>query len=147
MTEISGFSNNFSKFCADSCRGISHEFTVPYCPQQNGVAARLNRTIMKEARSTIYHAKLPLEFWAEVCSTTVYPTFECLFSRRPYLSPLKVFGCVSYVHVPDNQRRKLDAKNRKECFCWISSWCQEEKNDLEIKKKYVETRDVQLKTN
>ena len=62
-------------------------------------------------------------------------------------SPLKVFGCVSYVHVQDNQRRKLDAKNRKECFCWISSWCQEEQNDLEIKKKYVATRDVQLKTN
>ena len=29
-------SNNFAKFCGE--KGISHEFTVPYCPQQNGVA-------------------------------------------------------------------------------------------------------------
>ena len=29
-------SNKFTKFCADN--GISQEFTVPYCPQQNGVA-------------------------------------------------------------------------------------------------------------
>ena len=72
----------------------------------------------------LYHAKLPLESWAEACSTAVYlhnrsPTtalkdktpFESLFCRRPDISQLKVFGCVSYVHIPDNQRRKLDAKH------------------------------------
>ena len=41
-------SNNFAEFCAE--KGISHEFTVPYCPQQNGVAERMNRTIMEGAR-------------------------------------------------------------------------------------------------
>ena len=29
-------SNNFAKFCGE--KGISHEFPVLYCPQQNGVA-------------------------------------------------------------------------------------------------------------
>ena len=85
-------SNNFAKFCAE--KGISHEFTVPYCPQQNGVAEWMNRTIMEGARSMLYQAKLPLEFWAEACSTAVYlnnrsPTtalkdetpFEHLFGR------------------------------------------------------------------
>ena len=120
-------SNNFAKFCAE--KGISHEFTVPYCPQQNGVAERMNRTIMEGAGSMLYHAKLPLEFWAEACSTAVYlhnrsPTtalkdktpFKSLFGRRPDISQLKVFGCVSYVHVPDDQRRKLDAKAHKAIF-------------------------------
>ena len=113
-------SDKFTKFCAN--KGILHEFTVPYCPQQNGVAERLNRTIMQGARSMLYQAKLPLEFWAEACSTAVClhnrsPTaaskdetpFHCLFGRRPDISNLRVFGCVSYVHVPDSQRRKLDA--------------------------------------
>ena len=29
--------------------------------------------------------------------------FERLFGRRPDISHLRVFGCVSYVHVPDGQ--------------------------------------------
>ena len=63
-------SDKFTKFCAD--KRILHEFTLPYCPQQNGVAERLNRTIMERARSMLYQAKLPLEFWAEACSKAVY---------------------------------------------------------------------------
>ena len=89
-------SNKFTKFCED--KGILHEFTVRYCPQQNGVAERLNCTIMEGARSMLYQAKLPLEFWAEECSTAVYlhdrsPTaalkdetpFQRLFGRRPHM--------------------------------------------------------------
>ena len=119
--------NNFAKICGE--KGISHEFTVPYCPQQNGVAERMNCTIMEGARSMLFQAKLPLEFWAEACSTAVYlhnrsPTtalkdetpFERLFGRRPDISHLRVFGCVSYLHVPDGQRRELDAKARKSIF-------------------------------
>lgn len=73
--------------------------------------------------------QITTEFWAEACSTAVYlhnqsPTkamknetpFEHLFGRRPDISQLKVFGCVSYVHVPDNQPRKLDAKAHKAIF-------------------------------
>ena len=129
-------SNNFAKFCGE--KGISHEFTVPYCPQQTGVAERMNRTNMEGARPMLFQAKLPLEFRAEACSTAVYlhnrsPTtalkdetpFERLFGRRPDISHLRVFGCVRYVHVPDGQRRKLDTyKSSQINFCRISSWCQ-----------------------
>ena len=148
-------SNNFAKFCAE--KGISHEFTVPYCPQQNGVAERMNRTIMEGARSMLYQAKLPLEFWAEACSTAVYlhnrslttalkdeTPFERLFGRRPDISQLKVFGCVSYVHVPDNQRRKLDAKAHKAIFVGYPPGVKGYKlYDLE-KNQFVVSRDVQF---
>ena len=148
-------SNNFAKFCVK--KGISREFTVPYCPQQNGVAERMNRTIMEGARSMLYQAKLPLDFWAEACSTAVYlhnrsPTtalknetpFERLFGRRPDISHLRVFGCVSYVHVPDGQRRKLDAKARKSIFVGYPPGVKGYKlYDLE-KKKFVVSRDVQF---
>ena len=148
-------SNSFAKFCTE--KGISHQFTVPYCPQQNGVAERMNRTIMEGARSMLYHAKLPLEFWAEACSTAVYlhnrsPTtalkdqtpFECLFGRRPDISQLKVFGCVSYVHISDNQRRKLDSKAHKAILVGYPPGVKGYKlYDLE-KKKFVISRDVQF---
>ena len=120
-------SNNFVKYCAE--KGISHEFTSPYCPEQNGVAERLNRTIMESVRSMIYHAGLPLDFWAEACSTAVYihnrsPTtalkdktpYECLFGRKPDISNLRVFGCKCYVHVPDCRRQKLDRKSYEAIF-------------------------------
>lgn len=120
-------SKNFDKYCAE--KGILHEFTNPYSPQQNGVAERLNRTIMESARSMLYKANLPLQFWAEACSVAVYlqnrsPTvalnnttpFECLFKSKPDVSNLRVFGCVTYVHVPDSQRKKLDAKAHKAIF-------------------------------
>jgi hypothetical protein len=35
--------------------GIVHQKTVPYSPQQNGVAERMNRTIMEKARSMLYY--------------------------------------------------------------------------------------------
>lgn len=40
-------------------KGIRHELTVPHSPQQNGVAERMNRTLVESARSMIVHAGLP----------------------------------------------------------------------------------------
>ena len=45
---------------------------VPYSPQQNGVAERMNRTLMESAQSMIAHAGLPNRYWAEAVATTVY---------------------------------------------------------------------------
>ena len=93
----------FANYCKE--RGISHEFTNPYKPEQNGVSARLNRTLIESARSMMYHAKLPLKFWAEAASTAAYlrnrsPTiavngmipYECWFGQKPNVSNLRVFG-------------------------------------------------------
>ena len=77
----------------------------------------------------LHHAGLPLQFWAEACSTAVYvhnrsPTvalkdktpYECLTGAKPDVSHLKVFGCVCYVHIPDNVRKKLYVKAYKAVF-------------------------------
>ena len=120
-------SNEFKKYCTE--KGIFREFTNPHTPEQNGVSERLNRTIIETVRSMIFHAKLPLRFWAEAANTAVYlrnrsPTvslgnktpYECWFDRKPDISNLRVFGCLSYVHVPDCQRQKLDPKSYKAIF-------------------------------
>ncbi len=34
-------------------KGILHELTIPYTPEQNGLAERMNRTLMESARASI----------------------------------------------------------------------------------------------
>ena len=38
--------------------GVCHEFTIPKTPEQNGVAERMNRTLVETARSMLVHANL-----------------------------------------------------------------------------------------
>ena len=52
--------------------GVRHEFTVRKTPQQNGVAERMNRTLVEAVRSMLSDAKLPKKFWAEALSTALY---------------------------------------------------------------------------
>ena len=42
--------------------------------------------------------------------------YERLFKRELDVANLKDFGCITLVHVPDNQRKKLEAKSRKAMF-------------------------------
>ena len=57
-------------FCAGE--GIRRELTVPYNPQQNGVAERKNRAIVGAARAMLHDQGLPLFLWAEAFYTAVY---------------------------------------------------------------------------
>ncbi|KAI3821031.1 hypothetical protein L1987_08587 [Smallanthus sonchifolius] len=53
-------------------KGIRHEFSAPYTPQQNGVATRKNRTLIETTRTMLLDAKLPVTFWAEAVNTTFH---------------------------------------------------------------------------
>ena len=59
-------------------KGIRHELTVPYSPQQNGVAERMNCTLMESARSMLAPAGLPDSYWAEAVATAAYLTYNSL---------------------------------------------------------------------
>ena len=53
----------FKEFC--KLIGIKREFTVPYNPQQNGVAERKNITIVEAAQTMIFDQNLSMSLWAE----------------------------------------------------------------------------------
>jgi len=58
--------------------GIQHEPTVPYSPQSNGKAERLNRTLKTYARPMLYQVNMPKSFWAEAIAAAAY-----LINRLP----------------------------------------------------------------
>jgi len=66
----------FKKFCEDE--GISRHYTTPGDPQSNGVAERMNQTLLKKARCLCISANQTKEFWAEALSTALY-----LINRPP----------------------------------------------------------------
>lgn len=106
-------------------QGIRHELTIPKTPEQNGVAERLNRTLVEMARSMLLDAKLPKRFWAEAISTAVYlknrsttkslsmTPYEAWHGSQPKANHLRVFGCDAYSHIPKDERGKFDSKTRK----------------------------------
>jgi transposase InsO family protein len=63
-------SNDFSDFCKEA--GIKRELTVPYNPQQNGVAERKNRSIVEVVKEMIHDQNLPMFLWEEASNTTIY---------------------------------------------------------------------------
>ncbi|KAL5795724.1 hypothetical protein ACOSQ2_000544 [Xanthoceras sorbifolium] len=119
--------SRFREFCANS--GIKMEKTVPMTPQQNGVAERMNRTLNERARSMRLHAGLPKMLWAEAVNTAAYlinrgPSVpldggipeEVWSGKEVNISHLRVFGCISYVHIDSAERSKLDGKSNKCVF-------------------------------
>ena len=94
---------------------------VPYTPEQNGVVERKNQPIVGAARAMLHDQSLPFFLWAEACSTTIYlqnrsphralgnKTPEKMFTRKkPEVSHFRIFGCLTFSHVPSKKRTKLE---------------------------------------
>ncbi|KAF2359941.1 Reverse transcriptase RNA-dependent DNA polymerase [Trinorchestia longiramus] len=116
-------STDFERFL--KVNGIVHQKTVPKTPEQNGVAERMNRTILEAVRAMLSDSKLPKTFWAEAVSTAVYvknrsPTsahknltpYQALNGHKPNVQHFRTFGCMAYAHVPKDEREKLDSKSK-----------------------------------
>ena len=114
--------------------GISHNFAVPYTPQQNGTAERTNRIVIEKARCMLLDAGMPSWFWADAVSTAVYQrnitpstTIKMktpngvFFNRKVYVGHLKVFGCKAQVYVPGKIRQKWDPTSKSCVFIGYTS--------------------------
>lgn len=106
--------------------GVKHERTTIYTPQSNGVAERMNRTLLDKARTMMINAKLPISFWAEAVATANYlrnctPTKQCgtktpmeIWSgHKPSLQHIRVFGCDAYYKIVDGSTNKLEPRAKK----------------------------------
>jgi hypothetical protein len=93
-------------------------------PQQNGMAERLNRTIVEHAQAMLIAANLPGSLWGEAImhatwlknhvSTCALPSktpFEITTGKKPNLANIREFGCKVFVHT--NTTSKLNPKSIK----------------------------------
>jgi hypothetical protein len=84
---------------------------------------------MEKERSMLSGVRLGQEFWAEAVGTTCYlgnrsPSstlddtnpHEAWSGKKPSLQHIRVFGCDAYVHVPKENKSKLDKKVEKCIF-------------------------------
>ncbi|KAF1336396.1 Integrase catalytic core protein, partial [Globisporangium splendens] len=114
----------FNLICSAS--GIVHQLSTPYSPQQNGLAERMNRTIMEMARSMMQYKCIEHKWWGEACNTAIYiinritntahpktTAHEICYGAPPYLDHLRVFGSLGYAHIDKAKRTKLDPKSFK----------------------------------
>jgi len=117
-------------------QGIHHQTSIPHTPQQNGAAERENRTLMEATRSILHQKGLPKELWAEAVSSATYTInrslpqsaartpYELWYGKKPNVSHLRVFGSPAFAHIPDANRRKLDAKSLE---CIMVGYCTSQK--------------------
>ncbi|CAI7782502.1 unnamed protein product [Closterium sp. NIES-53] len=107
-------------------KGIQHQLTVPYNPQQNGVAERFNRTLQEGARTLLGRAGLPDPFWVtalwqvalvknKVLATMgdkKWVPYTKWYGSAPAVNMLRAYGCMVVFHVPKEKRGKLEASGR-----------------------------------
>jgi hypothetical protein len=99
---------------------------------RNGVAERLNRVLMEEARAMLVESETPNDMWAEAVVTANYTRnrtsvsahgktpWEAFHGKKPNVSHLRVFGAPVYMHVPKELRDKLEPVSEKGRFWGMS---------------------------
>jgi hypothetical protein len=115
----------------------------------------MNMTLMERERSMLSGVGLGQEFWAEAVDTACYlvnrspsstlddmTPHEVWTGKKPSLTHLRVFGCDAYVHIPKENRSKLDKKDEKCIFIGYKDGLKGYKLWNPETKKVVYSRDV-----
>ncbi|KAH9649068.1 hypothetical protein KPL70_025842 [Citrus sinensis] len=100
----------FEEFCEKN--GIQRHKTVTYTPQQNGLAERMNKTLVEKVRCMLIYSKLPKTLWVEALNTVCYlvnrspstaidckTPMELWSGRMADYAKLRIFYCTAYAHV------------------------------------------------
>jgi transposase InsO family protein len=142
------------EYCASN--GKQLHWTPPRTQQLNGGSERTVRTTKDSANMMMQHADAPIEVWkwaaahatfvwnrTHISKRTGMTPYECLRGKKPSLGHLRgTWGCDAYCHVPDKQRRALEAK-AEPCIYLGHNEAQNAANVLLLgSKKVICSRDV-----
>jgi transposase InsO family protein len=105
----SEFKNSRIKDYCDE-KGVKHEFSAKYTPEQNRVVERKNQTLIDMARSMLSEYNVSDTFWAKAINTACHASnrlycyrllkktpYELLIGRKSNISYFWVFGCKCYI--------------------------------------------------
>ncbi|GJY74723.1 retrovirus-related pol polyprotein from transposon TNT 1-94 [Tanacetum coccineum] len=137
---------------------IQHQKTPPKTPQLNGLAERMNRTLVKRDDCSaftcrvacllfgcgfVYGGDLLINLTPCVPLRLMFLTGFGAAKMFPY-HHFSVFGCKASVHIPKDERSKLDVKNKP---CVFLGYGQDELGYRlydPVQKKLVRSRDVEF---
>ena len=113
--------------------GIEMQLTVPYSPSQNGVAERMNRTLVELVRVMLTDSKLPEFLWEPAVAHAAYlrnmsytslprlgnrTPYQVWYGKRPDVSHLREFGAPVWVLLQgQNVQHKMLPKSQ--CRAYI----------------------------
>jgi len=110
-------SDKFSRHLNHS--GTERKLTTHDTPQHNGMAERLNRTLVEHVHTVLHVSRLPKTLWGEALLHVVWvknrsatraldgkTPYEMLYGKKPHLGDLPVWG--SKCWVLDHSGSKLD---------------------------------------
>ena len=102
--------------------GIAHQRTNTYTPQMNGVAERINRTLVEGVRAIMIETQLPKAMWGELVLTMAYlknrfphrtlkfkTPYALWHEKRVSLRHLRRIGSKAFVHKTDAKGDKLES--------------------------------------
>ncbi|CAI5980287.1 unnamed protein product [Closterium sp. NIES-65] len=110
-----------------SGKGVVHDLTCPYTPQQNGMAEREMRTVVESVQTMLLHMGVQHHWWHLALRQAVWvrnclersalppgtTSYQLLTRKKPDLSLARVWGCMAQFLVPEQQRGgKLKPKAR-----------------------------------
>jgi hypothetical protein len=115
------------KWCKEN--GIEVYLTAPYSPAQNGVAERMNRTLVELARAMLIGQKLPEFLWKHAVLHTGYlrnrtytkkletTPYQGWFNEKPNVTYLREFGALVWVLLQGiKENRKLLPKLKRQYY-------------------------------
>ena len=105
-------------------QGISHQFSRPHTPEQNGRAERKIRHLLETGLALSAQTSLPLKYWMQSFQTAAYlinllPTkvlsyqspIQLLFHKAPNYTHLHIFGCLCFPSLKPYMTNKLSYRS------------------------------------
>lgn len=137
--------------------GITRRLTIPYNPEQNGIAERRNRTLMETARCLLISSGMPSSLWAEAVNTANFirnrcPTsklkgktpYEAQYGKPPDVSHFRPFGCEVHILDQTSNKSKLTPRSKKGIFVGYSQESKGYRIWIPSEKKLQISRDIKF---
>ena len=152
-------SNEFRDELEES--GVRHQLSAVETPQQNGIAERINRTLLDLVRSMLHAKELPKQFWAEALATAVHirnrvtsksievdkTPHHYWHGTAPDIGAMRVFGCRCWYRIPKSKVRKLDSRANEAVMIGYADECKAYKLWDPKLERVIVSRDVVFAEN
>ncbi|GKE03663.1 putative RNA-directed DNA polymerase, partial [Tanacetum coccineum] len=145
------------RFYAD--KGIIHQTSCAYTPQQNEIAERKHMHLLNVARSLMFQGRILLEMWTECILTATYlinrllssminekSSYEMIYKKCPTLSHLRMFGCLCFATIV-NDNDKFGSRSEKCVMIGYSNFRKGYRIYSLDKHQFIFSRDVKFFEN